>query len=159
MDDLPLGETIDFLRLVWAVDHALQRRSKLMERAVGLTGPQRLLIRIVGRYPGIHAKQLAAILHLHPSSLTALIGKLERRGVVMRRVDGRDRRRWQLGLTKRGRLMNRDAPETIESAVRCMLQTVPAGHLQGARIVLAALTRILDETPVRGVAGGRAAAR
>jgi hypothetical protein len=28
--DLPVGDAIDFLRLMWAVDHALQRRSKAM---------------------------------------------------------------------------------------------------------------------------------
>ena len=43
-----LGPTLDFLRLLWELDHALQRRSKRMARALGLTGPQRLVLRIVG---------------------------------------------------------------------------------------------------------------
>jgi len=44
--ELPVGDAIDFLRLIWAVDHALQRRSKSMAATLGITGPQRLVIRI-----------------------------------------------------------------------------------------------------------------
>ena len=142
--ELPVGETIDFLRLIWAVDHALQRRSKTMASALGITGPQRLLLRIIGQFPGIHARQLAHILHLHPSSLTALVKRLERRGLIRRRPDERDRRRWLLGLTRQGQLLNRDTPGTIEAAVQRTLRTATTQHLHGARIVLTEFARELD---------------
>jgi DNA-binding MarR family transcriptional regulator len=141
---LPVGGAIDFLRLIWAVDHALQRRSKSMAAALGVTGPQRLVIRIVGRFPSIHAKQLAEILHLHPSSLTALLKRLEHRRLILRRPDGRDRRRWLLGLTRQGQLLNRDRPGTIEAAVQRTLQRIPKHELDGARVVLSRLARELD---------------
>ena len=141
---LPVGDAIDFLRLIWAVDHALQRRSKSMSAALGMTGPQRLVIRIIGRFPSIHAKQLADILHLYPSSLTALLKRLERRGLIRRRPDGRDRRRWLLGLTRRGQTLNRDTPGTIEAAVQRTLETTAKHDLDGARVVLSKLARALD---------------
>lgn len=141
---LPVGDAIDFLRLIWAVDHALQRRSKSMAVALGITGPQRLVIRIIGRFPSIHARQLADILHLHPSSLTALLKRLERRGLIRRRPDGRDRRRWLLGLTRQGQTLNCDAPGTIEAAVQRTLQTTAKRDLDGARAVLSKLARELD---------------
>jgi len=62
-----------------------------MVRRLGLTGPQRLVIRIIGRFPSIYHKQLSDILHVHPSSLTALLKRLERRDLISRRSDGRDR--------------------------------------------------------------------
>jgi DNA-binding MarR family transcriptional regulator len=154
---LPVGETIDFLRLIWAVDHALQRRSKSMEAALGITGPQRLVIRIVGRFPSIHAKQLAAILHLHPSSLTALIKRLERRGLIRRHADARDRRRSLLGLTHQGQLLNREAPGTIEAAVEKTLRTSRKEELEAARAVFTRLARELDAGT--GPAGAETAAR
>ena len=40
-----------FHALLWAVDHGLTSISKRMERALGITGPQRLVVRIVGRRP------------------------------------------------------------------------------------------------------------
>ena len=138
-----LGDALDFLRLIWAVDHALQRRSKSMAVALGITGPQRLVIRIVGRFPSVHARQLAETLHLHPSSLTALLKRLERRGVIRRRPDGRDRRRLLLGLTRRGQALNSDTPGTIEAAVHRTLETVPGRDLDGARVTLEVLARTL----------------
>jgi MarR family transcriptional regulator, organic hydroperoxide resistance regulator len=141
---LPVGDAIDFLRLVWAVDHALQRRSKSMAATLGITGPQRLVLRIIGRYPSIHARQLADILHLHPSSLTALLKRLERRGLVRRWSDERDRRRWLLGLTRQGQALNRATPGTIEAAVQRMLNTTAKRDVDVARAVLGQLARELD---------------
>jgi DNA-binding MarR family transcriptional regulator len=142
--ELPVGDAIDFLRLIWAVDHALQRRSKSIAAALGITGPQRLVIRIVGRVPSIHARQLADVLHLHPSSLTALVKRLERRGLIRRRRDERDRRRWLLRLTRRGQALDRETPGTIEAAVKRTLRTTAIDELNGARVVLEKLARELD---------------
>ncbi len=143
--ELPLGGAFDFLRLIWAVDHALQRRSKSMAATIGITGPQRLVIRIIGRFPSIHAMQLADILHLHASSLTAVLKRLERRGLVRRWADERDRRRWLLGLTRQGQALNRDTPGTIEAAVQRMLKTTARRDLAAARTVLNKLARELHD--------------
>jgi DNA-binding MarR family transcriptional regulator len=142
---LPVGDAIDFLRLIWAVDHALQRRSKSMAATIGITGPQRLVIRIIGRFPSIHARQLAAILHLHPSSLTAIVKRLERRHLVRRWPDERDRRRWLLGLTRQGQALNRETPGTIEAAVQRMLKRTTRDELDVTRAVLGKLARELDD--------------
>jgi len=141
---LPVGNAIDFLRLLWAVDHALQRRSKAMAATMGVTGPQRLVIRIIGRFPSIHARQLADILHLHPSSLTAALKRLERRSLVRRWPDERDGRRWLLGLTRQGQALNRDTPGTIESAVQRVLKTTTRSDLDATRAVLGKFARELD---------------
>jgi DNA-binding MarR family transcriptional regulator len=141
---LPVGDAIDFLRLIWAVDHALQRRSKSMAATLGITGPQRLVLRIIGRFPSIHARQLADILHLHPSSLTAILMRLERRHLVRRWPDKRDRRRWLLGLTRQGQALNRETPGTIEAAVRRMLKTTTGNDLDVTRAVLRRLACELD---------------
>ena len=141
---LPVGDAIDFLRLIWAVDHALQRRSKSMAATLGITGPQRLVIRIIGRFPSIHATQLADILYLHPSSLTAVLKRLERRRLVRRWPDERDRRRWLLGLTPRGQALNQEAPGTNEAAVQRVLRTTTTRQLDITGTVLGKLARELD---------------
>ena len=152
---LPVGDAIDFLRLIWSVDHALQRRSKAMAATLGITGPQRLVIRIIGRFPSVHAKQLADILHLHPSSLTALLKRLERRHLVRRWPDERDRRRWLLGLTRRGQALNRETPGTIEAAVQRVLKTTATADLDVTRAVLDKLARELDGGSRSRVSGMR----
>src|SRR5215475_3979360 len=88
-----LGGVLEFMRVVWALDHGLQTTSKRMRSLVGVTGPQRLVIRILGRLPGVSAGRLASILHVDPSTLSVVLKKLETRGLVKRRVDSGDRRR------------------------------------------------------------------
>src|SRR2546421_7190843 len=57
-----------------------------------LTGPQRLVMRIVGRFPGIAAGRVAQILHVHPSTLTGILKRLEARGLLQRRARSEERR-------------------------------------------------------------------
>lgn len=134
-----LGEALEFMRLLWAVDHGLQRRSKRMAATLGITGPQRLVIRLLGRAPGLSAGQLARVLHLHPSTLTGILDRLEARGLVARRADPTDRRRSILGLTAAGRRLDVAAAGTIESIVRAVVAERPARDVRGAREVLSTL--------------------
>ena len=71
--DRSLGDVLEFMRTLWALDHGLQLRSKRMERHLGITGPQRLVLRIVGRFPGISAGEVASIMEVHPSTLTGVL--------------------------------------------------------------------------------------
>ena len=61
-----LDPVLDFMRLLWSVEHELQSTSKRMETTLGITGPQRLVLRIVIERPGLSAGELARIVHLHP---------------------------------------------------------------------------------------------
>lgn len=134
-----LGAVLDFMRLMWAMDHALQKTSKRMEGALGVTGPQRLVIRIVGRFPGIPAGELAAFLHVHPSTLTGILKRLERRRLLRRRVDSRDGRRFLLSLTDDGRALDVVTKGTVEAAVERALEGTSAETIGAAREVLASI--------------------
>jgi DNA-binding MarR family transcriptional regulator len=139
----PLGEVLDFMRLIWALDHALQQTSKRMRSAIGVTAPQRLVIRLVARFPGIPAGQIARLLHVHPSTLTGILQRLERQGLVRRRPDPKDRRRALLGITEKGRRIELAGENTVEAAVRRVIARTPRATLQRARQVLAALAAAL----------------
>src|SRR4051794_6777072 len=71
-----LPEVLQFMRLLWALVHGLQTRSKRMTQDMRISGPQRLVLRIVGLMPGISAGTLASILHVHPSTLTGIVQRL-----------------------------------------------------------------------------------
>ena len=139
----PLGAVLDFMRMLWAVDHALQSTSKRMEASFGLTGPQRLVVRIVGRFPGIAAGRVADILHVHPSTLTGILKRLEGRGVLQRKPDARDARRALFMLTSKGRKLDVVRTGTVEQAVRRVLTKDPE-KVAAAQEVLAALSEELD---------------
>jgi DNA-binding MarR family transcriptional regulator len=139
----PLGAVLDFMRLLWAVDHSLQSASKRMEATYGVTGPQRLVVRIVGRFPGIAAGRVAEILHVHPSTLTGILKRLEARGIILRRSDPRDARRALFGLTNKGRKLDTLRTGTVEQAVRRVLEREPQKVLV-AQEILASLSEELD---------------
>jgi DNA-binding MarR family transcriptional regulator len=92
-EEVRLGKVLDFMRLLWSVDHGLQSLSKRMDARLGVTGPQRLVIRIVGRFPGISPGEIADILKVHKSTLTGVLQRLEERGLIERKASPEDRRR------------------------------------------------------------------
>ncbi|HEY6552541.1 MAG TPA: MarR family transcriptional regulator [Vicinamibacteria bacterium] len=141
----PLGEVLDFMRLIWALDHALQKSSRRMKATVGVTGPQRLVLRIVARFPGLPAGQIAELLHVHPSTLTGVLKRLQRQGFIHRRVDPKDRRRAFLGVTENGRRIAFSAEGTVESVVERLLGSTPRAKVEGAREVLKSLAAALDQ--------------
>ena len=141
----PLGEQLEFMRLLWAVDHGLQTRSKQMTVRLGITGPQRLVLRIVGRFPGISAGQLSRILHLDPSTLTGILRRMDRAGLLTRQRDPRDGRRVMLSPSAAGRRLDVVTPGTIEAVMREVLRRLPQRKLDATREVLAAIAAALVE--------------
>ncbi len=140
----PLGTALEFLERVWRVNHAIQRCSNRMSRDLGITGPQRMVIRCVGRYPGLTAGQLAAILHLDRGTVSAALNRLEDKGLLGRRADPLDGRRVTLGLTAEGRLFDRPTEHTIESAVEQLLRVTTDADREATERVLAALAYALE---------------
>ncbi len=128
--------TLEFLGALWALDQELRALSKRMERQLGVTGPQRLALRIIGLSPGQPASALASALHLHPSTVTGLVLRLTRKGLVRRRRDREDGRRVLLVLTERGVRINARRRGTVEAAVSRSLGDLPPGYLATVREVL-----------------------
>lgn len=113
-----MGETLRFMQRLWGLAHALDVRSKWMERNLGVTSPQRLVLRVVGRRPTITATEIATELDLHPSTLTGILARLEARGLLSRVIDPADRRRARFQLTAKGEQVDRERRGTVEAAVR-----------------------------------------
>jgi MarR family transcriptional regulator, organic hydroperoxide resistance regulator len=140
-----LNRVLRFMRLMWSVDHGLHKVSKRMAASIGLTGPQRLAVRIIGRSPGMTAGEVAEHMHLDPSTVTGILRRLEESGMVVRKIDRSDARRVRLALTAKGRGLDRRSAGTIEAAVQRALALVNQQELDAASRVLAALAaQLLD---------------
>jgi DNA-binding MarR family transcriptional regulator len=142
--ELPVDEVLEFLGLIWAVDHGLQRASKQMEAQVGITASQRFVLRLVGQYPGMTASQVAAQLRVHPSTVTGLLKRLCAKGLIALRKDPRDARRSFIGLTRAGRAAKLTRAGLVEAAVLRVLGRLPSPRIAAARQVLIALTEELE---------------
>jgi DNA-binding MarR family transcriptional regulator len=141
----PLGEALDFLQRLWQLSQSLEKLSRRMEKRVGVTAPQRLIVRCLGKYPGITAGQLATLLHVDPGTISASLNRLEGKGVLQRRRDPKDKRRAALGLTAKGRELNRTAHGTVEGAVKRLIEARSRGDLDRVTEVLEQLTTLLGD--------------
>ena len=138
-----LPAVLQFMQLLWAIAHGLETTSKRMSSMIGVTGPQRLVLRVVGLFPGISAKELAAILHVHPSTLTGMLKRLVAQRLLVRLEASGDRRRAVLRLSAKGQHANRRARGTVEAAITEALRAVPPRDRAVTRRVLERLSQHL----------------
>lgn len=135
----PLSRALAFMRLLWAVAHGLESKSKSMHATLGITGPQRLVVRLVGHHGKLSAGELARVMHIHPSSLTGMLRRLTQMGLLKRSRDPLDARRAVLALTARGRRFNADKSGTVEAVVERALRSIGERDLRAAQRALQTL--------------------
>ena len=140
----PTGETLQFMQRMWDFVHALDVRSKRMMTRIGVTGPQRLVIRLVGQKPGQTASDIAAMLGKHPSTLTGVLARLEKRSLITRVIDPADRRRARFTLTAAGKKIDRERRGTVEAATRRALSRVPEAEIKTTLGLVAKLVEELE---------------
>lgn len=141
----PLGRALSFMRLLWAVAHGLESTSKRMLATLGVTGPQRLVLRLVGHHGSISAGELAGILHIDPSSLTGMLRRLEQSGLIRRKRDPVDGRRAVLVLTAAGKRLNALRQGTVESIVDRALGAATKGEVRSAEHLLQLLAAAFND--------------
>lgn len=151
MTALPAQESsleppLDFLRRLWRLSQALEKMSSRMERELGVTAQQRLVLRAVGLHPDITPGQLARTLYLDPGTISAAIGRLVAKGLLTRKRDESDARRYFLKLTRTGRSLSSAREPTVESAVLRVLERSSKSELGAARAVLERLSEELEES-------------
>ncbi len=114
----PSSEALQFIRQLWDLVHALDVASKRMARTLGVTSPQRIVIRLIGLEANRTASEIAAALGQHPSTLSGVLARLEERELIVREVDADDRRRLRFRLTAAGKRIDRERRGTVEASVR-----------------------------------------
>ena len=114
--DLPdastLPESLRLLPLLWSLNAALERTSLEMDAQLGVTGPQRFLVRFVGLEPGITRARLESIIALDGSALQAALDQLIAKELLTK-LDGLA----GYYLTAKGAGVNAATTGTVEQAV------------------------------------------
>ncbi|MGI6216485.1 MAG: MarR family winged helix-turn-helix transcriptional regulator [Coriobacteriales bacterium] len=89
-------------------------------KPLGITYTQYITFMVLWEQDGISVGDICAKLHLDNGTLTPMLKKMEKQGLVSRRRDETDERRVQVFLTDEGRAMKervRDVPQKIGSCV------------------------------------------
>lgn len=159
----PPAEAGEVLSLLWRANHELELLSKRMIRTLGVTGPQRMVLRIVGRRPGISATGICDTARIHPSTLTGILERLARGGFLARSRDTEDGRRARLQLTPKGSAVADTSEGTVESAMVTSLAALTPEERRAVQRWLSAFADALGAERGKGgegpAAGGLAPAR
>ena len=93
-----MNEPLDRDPVVLLYDMARIMRSNFDQRAHtrGMTRAQWHILARVDRQPGLSQSELASICEVEPITVARLVDRLEKRGLLERRPDPRDRRIWRL---------------------------------------------------------------
>jgi len=124
---------------------ALARRFDEALRPIGLTNGQFSLLMSLNRPEPAGMAAVAALLAIDRTTLTAALKPLERRGLVVLRVDPKDARSRQMILTPLGRTVLAGAVpiwQRVHAAVEAALDGADAGRLRHD------LKSLSDGTPV-----------
>jgi DNA-binding MarR family transcriptional regulator len=149
---------------------ATDLHARRLARASGLTASQVIVLQHLARPGDATAGDVARAAGLSQATVTALLDKLEARGLAARRRGEEDRRRVWIEITEAGRAALADAPDLLQHAFAARFAALP--DWEQASLV-AALERVaalldagdLDAAPLldtgaadRGVAGETAVA-
>lgn len=98
----------DFLYLLNDVARLIRTRADQRARRYGMTRAQWVILRRLENQPGLSQNEIAGIVEVEPITVARLVDRLESRGLVERRADPTDRRKWRLHLTAAAQPMLRE---------------------------------------------------
>jgi len=104
----------ELLIAIRQVIRAIDLHSKRLNRDIGMTGPQLLILQAIADRDPITPKQVAAQVNLSQGTVTSILDRLEARGLVRRTRSTTDRRSWLLQVTASGRRLLARAPTPLQ---------------------------------------------
>jgi DNA-binding MarR family transcriptional regulator len=138
--DEPLAAQLS--KLLGKVGRGLRYRTRAAQDALGVTGSEAELIRLLGRRPGLPVQAAAAELGVASNSVSTLVKQLSRQGFVDRGSDPLDGRVASLRLTTRAEAWVHEVGNAREEALANALQQLGDEDRTALQQALPALARL-----------------
>ena len=139
---ISLMETYDqVLVSLRQIIRAIDLHSKRLERESGLTGPQLLVMQLIGTSGEITAGVIAREVSLSQATVTSILDRLEKKGLLQRIRSTDDKRKVMVSLTEEGGKALETAPTLMqESFIKAF------NHLEDweQNLILSSLQRVAD---------------
>jgi DNA-binding MarR family transcriptional regulator len=109
-------EYLQLNQALFSLTQAYSIRAAKFEKnnKTGLAFSDRAVLMVLGQLAPIHSRQLSNMMSINPGTISQYVHSLVKKGLVDKRQDEKDRRKWWLGLTKKGQVIYQ---RTIEEAV------------------------------------------
>ena len=109
--DAAITEIMQSLR---RIIKSLQDYSQTVANHFGITGPQLWVLKTINQMGSLPLGELSEGMYLHPSTVSGVVDRLEKKGYVVRNRTDKDRRVVKVGLTPKGKILARKAPNPVQ---------------------------------------------
>jgi DNA-binding MarR family transcriptional regulator len=123
------------------INQAISLHSKDLNRRFGLTGPQLVILNEIARHESITVTQLARSISLSQATVTDILNRLGKKGLVERTRDTIDRRRVLVRITPKCNDILSQAPPALQDTFMDQYTELPEWE---QLMILSALKRIVD---------------
>lgn len=141
-------EAMDIVNGLRRIVRAIELYSQEIYKSFGLTGPQLWVLKTLSRRGPLATTDLARALAVQPSTLSVLVDRLVRRGLVRRHRPREDRRFVELELTAEGVALAARAPEPAQGRLLHGLRGLSPRQVRAIRASVERLVEMMEATDV-----------
>ncbi len=127
---------------------AIELYSQEVYKEYGLTGPQLWAMKTLSRRGPLATSELAEALAVQPSTLSVLVDRLEKRGLVRRVRPREDRRFVEITLTPKGKALAARAPQPAQGRLLHGLKRLSARELTAVHASVDRLVTMMEARTV-----------
>jgi DNA-binding MarR family transcriptional regulator len=139
----PLGSSYgeQVLICLRKIMQAISLHSRSLFKQVGLTGPQLIFLKVVAKSDAMAVGEIAKTISLSQATVTGILERMVKRGLVSRQRSERDKRRVLIRITPAGEAILAQAPPLMQGSFLKQLE-----HLEDweQTMILSALQRIVN---------------
>ncbi len=144
--DVAISEVMQSLRRIFK---AIQDYSHEVSNKFGITGPQLWALKTISQSESLSLSELSKRMYLHPSTITGVVDRLEKKGFVVRIRDKKDRRVISVRLTSKGRQLSKGTPNPIQGKMIYGLRKLKAEELNSIYNSASKLVKIMEAQNVK----------
>jgi DNA-binding MarR family transcriptional regulator len=138
----------DILRSLRRITRAIDLHSKQLMAACGLTGPQLVCLRTIGRETPLSLGQLARAVSLSQATVTGIVDRLVDRGLVRRRRVQSDRRSVSISITDAGSELIASAPSPLQERFSSRLAALSEEDRAALSAALDRVVQMMDGSQI-----------
>ncbi len=144
--DAAISEIMQSLRRIMK---SLEVYSQTVLSHFGITGPQLWAIKTLHQMGSLPLGELSKAMYLHPSTISGVVDRLEKKGYVVRDRTDKDRRVVTVQLTPTGKTLAKKAPNPVQGKMIYGLRKLEKEKLNLIYASVGELVRIMEAENLR----------
>jgi DNA-binding MarR family transcriptional regulator len=145
METTKVRSPVDVANRLRPVLLQLVRELRREVHPLGITGGQVSLLVQIKRKPQIGVRELAALERVSPAAMSGAVDRLERAGLISRRMDAADRRRQGLSVSAAGERVLRAVKRRRTAWLASRLERLSAEDLEALEAAVEPLMSLLED--------------